>query len=60
MVGSEPCGSTPTVAEMGPLGPSPYLDYDRRYTTRTNQLQRSFEDTALKQRALELVVAAWA
>jgi phage/plasmid-like protein (TIGR03299 family) len=34
------------------------LDYGRRYTTRTNQVQRSFEDTALKQRALDLVVAA--
>ena len=35
-----------------------HLDYGRRYTTRTNQVQRSFEDTSLKQRALELVVAA--
>ena len=34
------------------------LDYGRRYTSRTNQMQRSFEDTALKQRALELVLAA--
>jgi hypothetical protein len=35
-----------------------HLDYGRRYTTRTNQVQRSFEDAALKQRALELVMAA--
>ena len=35
-----------------------HLDYGRRYTTRTNQVQRSFEDTALKQRALDLVLAA--
>ena len=35
-----------------------HLDYGRRYTARTNQVQRSFEDTALKQRALDLVVAA--
>ena len=35
-----------------------HLDYGRRYTTRTNQVQRSFEDTGLKQRALELVLAA--
>jgi phage/plasmid-like protein (TIGR03299 family) len=35
-----------------------HLDHGRRYTTRTNQMQRSFEDTGLKQRALELVVAA--
>jgi hypothetical protein len=33
------------------------LDYGRRYTTRSNQVQRSFEDTTLKQRALELVMA---
>jgi hypothetical protein len=35
-----------------------HLDYGRRYTTRSNQVQRSFEDTGLKQRALELVSAA--
>jgi phage/plasmid-like protein (TIGR03299 family) len=35
-----------------------HLDYGRRYTSRTNQVQRSFEETALKQRALELVIAA--
>ena len=35
-----------------------HLDYGRRYTARTNQVQRSFEDTALKQRALDLVVVA--
>jgi phage/plasmid-like protein (TIGR03299 family) len=35
-----------------------HLDYGRRYTTRTSQIQRSFEDGALKQRALDLVVAA--
>ena len=35
-----------------------HLDYGRRYTTRTNQVQRSFEDHSLKQRALELVSGA--
>jgi hypothetical protein len=35
-----------------------HLDYGRRHTTRTNQVQHSFEDTTLKQRALELVSAA--
>jgi hypothetical protein len=35
-----------------------HLDYGRRYTSRTNQVQRSFEDTAVKQRALDLVLAA--
>jgi phage/plasmid-like protein (TIGR03299 family) len=34
------------------------LDYGRRYTARTNQVQRSFEDVSLKQRALDLVIAA--
>jgi hypothetical protein len=35
-----------------------HLDDGRRYTARTNQAQRSFENTALKQRGLDLVVAA--
>jgi phage/plasmid-like protein (TIGR03299 family) len=35
-----------------------HLDYGRRYTARTNQVQRSFEDTSLKQRALELIRTA--
>ena len=35
-----------------------HLDYGRRYTARTNQVQRSFEDTSLKQHALDLVIAA--
>jgi hypothetical protein len=34
------------------------LDYGRRYTNRSNQVQRSFEHTGLKQRALELISAA--
>jgi hypothetical protein len=35
-----------------------HVDYGRRYTSRTNQVQRSFEDTSLKQRALDLVLAS--
>jgi phage/plasmid-like protein (TIGR03299 family) len=35
-----------------------HLDYGRRYTSRTNQVQRSFDDTSLKQRALDLIAAA--
>ena len=35
-----------------------HVDHGRRYTTRTNQMQRSFEDTSLKQRALDLIAAA--
>jgi hypothetical protein len=33
-----------------------HLDYGRRYTSRTNQAQRSFEDTTLKHSALEVVL----
>jgi hypothetical protein len=32
-----------------------HLEYGRRYTSRTSQVQRSFGDTSVKQRALELV-----
>ena len=35
-----------------------HLDDVRRNTAGTNQVQRSFEDTSLTQRALELVSAA--
>lgn len=35
-----------------------HADFGRRYTRRTDQVQRSFEDTELKQRGLELVIAA--
>jgi hypothetical protein len=34
-----------------------YADFGRRYTRRSNQVQRSFEDTQLKQRGLELLLA---
>jgi hypothetical protein len=35
-----------------------HLDHVRRYTSRTNEIKRSFEDAKLKQRALEVVLAA--
>ena len=35
-----------------------HLDHGRRYTARTHQIHRSFEDGSLKQRALDLVAAA--
>ena len=35
-----------------------WADYGRRYTKRTNQVQRSFEETQLKQRGLEHVAMA--
>ena len=35
-----------------------WADFGRRYTRRTNQVQRSFEDNQAKQRGLELVLGA--
>ena len=35
-----------------------YADFGRNYTVRSNQVVRSFEDNALKQRAFDLVSAA--
>jgi hypothetical protein len=35
-----------------------HLDYGRRYTSHTSQVQRSFEDNTVKQRALDLIAAA--
>lgn len=35
-----------------------HADYGRRYTVRTSQVARSFEDSALKDEALQLVTAA--
>ena len=35
-----------------------HADFGRRYTKRTNQVQRSFEDGQLTQRGLELVLGA--
>jgi phage/plasmid-like protein (TIGR03299 family) len=51
-------GNSPGTKWVGFNAIAEHLDYGRRYTTRTNQLQRSFEDTSLKQRALDLVRAA--
>ena len=35
-----------------------FSDFNRRYTKRTSQIQRSFEDGELKQKGLELVLTA--
>ncbi len=35
-----------------------YADFGRRYTKRSNQIRRSFEDTQLKQRGFELLLEA--
>jgi phage/plasmid-like protein (TIGR03299 family) len=51
-------GNSPGTKWVGFNAIAEHLDYGRRYTKRTNQVQRSFEDSALKQRALDLVIAA--
>jgi hypothetical protein len=35
-----------------------HADFGRRYTRRSNQVQRSFEDDRLKQRGFELLLEA--
>ena len=51
-------GNSPSTKWVAFNAIAEHLDYGRRYTSRTNQVQRSFEETALKQQALELVLAA--
>jgi phage/plasmid-like protein (TIGR03299 family) len=55
---SDTTGNSPGTKWVAFNAIAEHLDYGRRYTSRTNQVQRSFEDTALKQRALDLVMAA--
>jgi phage/plasmid-like protein (TIGR03299 family) len=57
-VAGDTTGNSPSTKWVAFNAIAEHLDYGRRYTSRTNQLQRSFEDTALKQRALDLVLAA--
>lgn len=58
--GETPPGNSPGSEWVAFNAIAERLDYGRRYTTRTNQVQRSFEDTSLKQRVLELVMTALA
>ena len=51
-------GNSPGSAWCAVNAVAEYADWNRRYTRATNQVQRSFEDTALKQRGLDLVMAA--
>jgi hypothetical protein len=51
-------GNSPTTKWVAFNAIAEHLDHGRRYTTRTKQIQGSFEAAALKQRALELVLAA--
>jgi phage/plasmid-like protein (TIGR03299 family) len=57
-VAGDTTGNSPGTKWTGFNAIAEHLDFGRRYTARTNQVQRSFEDSALKQRALDLVVAA--
>jgi hypothetical protein len=50
-------GSAPGTKWCAANAIAEYADFGRRYTKRSNQVQRSFEDTQLKQRGLELVLA---
>jgi hypothetical protein len=51
-------GTSPGTKSVALNAIAEHLDHGRRYTSQTNQVQRSFEDSALKERALELVLAA--
>jgi phage/plasmid-like protein (TIGR03299 family) len=51
-------GNSPQTKWCAANAVAEYADWYRRYTTRTDQMSRSFEDSTLKQRGLELVVAA--
>jgi phage/plasmid-like protein (TIGR03299 family) len=57
-VAGDTTGNSPGTKWVALNAIAEHLDYGRRYTSRTNQVQRSFEDTAPKQRALDLVPAA--
>ncbi|OAI38778.1 hypothetical protein AYO39_03495 [Actinobacteria bacterium SCGC AG-212-D09] len=56
--GGDTTGNSPATKWVAFNAIAEHLNYGRRYTSRTNQVQRSFEDTLLKQRALDLVLAA--
>jgi len=57
-VAGDTTGNSPGTKWVAFNAVAEHLDYGRRYTSRTSQVQRSFEDAALKQRALELVLGA--
>jgi elongation factor P hydroxylase len=57
-VSGDTTGKSPVTKLVACNAIAEHLDYGRRYTSLTNQVQRSFEDTGIKQRALELVLAA--
>ncbi len=57
-IAGDTTGNSPLTKWVAFNAVAEHLDFGRRYTSRTNQVQRSFEDTSTKQRALELVLTA--
>jgi hypothetical protein len=57
-VAADTTGNSPGTKWVAFNAIAEHLDHGRRNTSRTNPIQRSFEDATLKQRALDLVVAA--
>lgn len=51
-------GNAPGTAWTAYNAVAEYADFGRGYTKRTNQVVRSFEDTRMKQKAFDLVLAA--
>jgi len=51
-------GSAPGTKWCAANAIAEYADFGRRYTRRSNQVQRSFEDAQLKQRGFELLLEA--
>lgn len=56
--GGDTTGNSPGSKWAAANAVAEYADFGRRYTKRSDQVQRSFEDSELKQRGLELVLAA--
>lgn len=56
--GGDTTGNSPGTKWCAANAVAEYADWFRRYTNRTDQMARSFEDQSLKQRGLELVKAA--
>ena len=57
-IAGDTAGNSPASKWVAFSAIAEHLGYGRRYTTRSNQVHRSFEDTAFKQRALDLVMTA--
>lgn len=56
--GGDTTGNSPGTKWCAANAVAEYADWYRRYTVRTDQMARSFEDQTIKQRGLELVLSA--